>query len=76
MSLDCSSNNLTLGGTDQAAMVSLLGAALSRTSRVATLALGANAIGDEALPALTAALASNTTLTHLDVRSMDHLSTR
>lgn len=56
-------------------MIELLSTALGRTSRITTLCVGANAIGSEALPALTAALTNNQTVTHLDVRSHDELST-
>ena len=67
--LDVACNDLTLAGTDQAALSELLSTGLRRTSPLTTLLLGGNALGTEALATVTTALATNTVITNLDVRT-------
>ena len=73
--LDAASNQLTVGGRDQQAMLSLLPVALKRQSPLTSLSLGGNGIGAECAPVLASLLGANRTLTALDVRSAEQLST-
>ena len=73
--LDVACNRLTLDGTEQYTMLSLLPVALRKSSPLTTLSLGANGLGPECAPVLASLLASNTTLTALDVRSNEFYTT-
>ena len=67
--LDASCNDLTIGGIEQGVAASLLSAALRRTSPLTTLCLAGNELGPPCALEAASALATNSSITALDMRT-------